>query len=785
MTKLSDVELMDEDITAGGPLKGGQAALVFACVVILLASALSVYQQRPPAGVSTDAPETEFSSGRARRHLLSIAQTPHPIGSSEQSAVRDYISEQLRAQGVETEVQRATVVNPAQSSPFRAATVNNVVGKLKGTGGEGSVMLAAHYDTVPSSPGAGDDGAGVAALLETLRALKAGPPLANDVIFLFTDGEELGLMGARAFTAEHRWAREVKVVLNFEGRGSGGPSVMFETSDGNGWLVEEFGKAAPAPVANSLSYEIYRLLPNDTDMTVFRKAGFAGLNFAFIEEINRYHSASDSVENLSESSLQHHGSYALSLARRFGNANLTNTRRENDVYFNVPGASLIRYSVSYVIPLAVVLLVCFLFVLRLGFGRGLLSGRGLLIGFVTLLAAGVCTYVCATALWWVIRAAHRGLNFIPWQEPYDSGLYVMSFVLLAVGVTLVVYRWPLKRVGVYDLAVGAALWWLALSAPVALLIPGGSYLFTWPLFSLLVGLAISFSLRRGEAVNRLLVLLPFTLPCVVLLSPLIQQLFAALTLKAAPLVSLGVVLAMGLIVSLFKLAAGRAGAAVMWVALLSSIGLAVAGILGAGFDHRHPATDSLLYALDADKGEAMWASPDGQTDEWTTHFIPAGSTKSALRDIFPLSEQPFLHASAPVLPLPAPQIDLLSDETRAGVRTLRLRISSPRKAPLISIYLDEASQAASAEVNGKKLQLEGGGGGRGGPWGMHYYAAPEEGIELVLSLASPGPVRIRAVDKSYGLPAAQAGALQSRPDAVAPASSVYSEASFVSRTASF
>jgi hypothetical protein len=116
---------------------------------------------------------------------------------------------------------------------------------------------------------------------------------------------------------------------------------------------------------------------------------------------------------------------------------------------------------------------------------------------------------------------------------------------------------------------------------------------------------------------------------------------------------------------------------------------------------------------------------------------------------------------------------------------LRLRISSPRKAPLISIYLDEAGQAASAEVNGRKLQLEGGGGGRGGPWAMHYYAAPEEGIELTLSLASRGPVRIRAVDKSYGLPAAQAGALQSRPDAVAPASAVYSEASFVSRTASF
>jgi hypothetical protein len=64
-----------------------------------------------------------------------------------------------------------------------------------------AVLVMSHYDSVHNSPGAADDSLGAAAALEIARALKAGPQPARDVIFLFTDGEEAGLLGAEAFFA--------------------------------------------------------------------------------------------------------------------------------------------------------------------------------------------------------------------------------------------------------------------------------------------------------------------------------------------------------------------------------------------------------------------------------------------------------------------------------------------------------------------------------------------------------------------------------------------------------
>ena len=152
-------------------------------------------------------------------HLAVIAQRPHQIGSTEHAVVRDYLVKELKTHGLVTEVQTTTALNPIWRSEFRAGTVQNVIARLPGVANSKAVMLVAHYDSVPNSTGASDDGAGVAALLETVRALKSAAHLKNDVIFLFTDGEEPGLLGANAFTSEHLWAKDVGLVMNFEARG--------------------------------------------------------------------------------------------------------------------------------------------------------------------------------------------------------------------------------------------------------------------------------------------------------------------------------------------------------------------------------------------------------------------------------------------------------------------------------------------------------------------------------------------------------------------------------------
>ena len=61
-----------------------------------------------------------------------------------------------------------------------------------------ALVLTAHYDSVEASPGFGDDGIGVAVWLEVAHLLKQQPPT-QPVVFLLTDGEETGLLGAQAF----------------------------------------------------------------------------------------------------------------------------------------------------------------------------------------------------------------------------------------------------------------------------------------------------------------------------------------------------------------------------------------------------------------------------------------------------------------------------------------------------------------------------------------------------------------------------------------------------------
>jgi Zn-dependent M28 family amino/carboxypeptidase len=176
----------------------------------------------------------------------------------------------------------------------------------------------AHYDTVQDAPGASDDGAGVATMLETLRALKAGPPLKNDVSFLFTESEERGLLGARAFVDSHRWARDVGVVLNLETRGNTGPALVPDTSDEAGWAIREFAKAAPYPMTTSDSVAFYERSDADSNLRVFFNAGLTGLHVAYTGGLTNYHTPLDTVEAVDERSLQHMGSYALPLARHFG-----------------------------------------------------------------------------------------------------------------------------------------------------------------------------------------------------------------------------------------------------------------------------------------------------------------------------------------------------------------------------------------------------------------------------------------------------------------------------------
>jgi Peptidase family M28 len=242
------------------------------------------------------------------------------------------------------------------SRTFRSTTVagrvHNVVATWPGYDSTGQVLLAAHYDTTFGSPGASDDKSSVAAMLETARALASGEPLRRDIVMIFTDGEEAGLLGASSFVAEHSRGAQGGVVLNWEATGNAGPSVLFETSSGNAELIKEFAASAPYPIGDSAMAALYQAGMQNTDFTAFRDAGFVGLNFAFIDGMASYHTSVDTVAQLDTAGLQHMGSNMLGLTRGLGLRDLAELRSEHDAVFFGAFGHLVTYPMWLVWPLA-------------------------------------------------------------------------------------------------------------------------------------------------------------------------------------------------------------------------------------------------------------------------------------------------------------------------------------------------------------------------------------------------------------------------------------------------
>lgn len=786
---MSDADAPTDARTAAANIPA--ATLVQALILSLsLAAAayLAVRLFRPPAALPADAAPQLFSAARAQKHLFTLARAPHPVGSAEHGAVRDYIFAELRGLGLEPEIQTTTAVGQSQAVPQRVGRVQNIAGRLRGTANTKAVALVAHYDSVPTGPGANDDGAAVAALLETARALKAGAPLKNDVILLFTDAEEAGLLGAQAFTAEHPWARDIGVLFNFEARGGGGASIMFETSADNGWLIDEYAGAATHPIASSLFYEIYKLLPNDTDLTVFRRAGLAGLNFAYLENFDRYHTAADNAGNVSPDTLQHHGDNSLSMARRFGALDIGQTRAPNAVYFNPLGATLVHYPGWLVLPLSLLLLAVFVFVAVVGFRRRVLKPGRLALGFLAVLLGVVATAVTATAALKLADLLQRGEEFAPWGEPYNAKLYAAGFACLTCAVVWALGNWFLRRAGVYNLALGGLLLWLLLALAVALLMPGASYLFLWPLLFALVGLALLLTRPGLNPAGRLLVLTLCALPVVLLFPPLLYMLFVALTYKAAALILPLLALALGLLWPQFAYLSGRRRWLLPAVALGAGAAFIAAGVLTAGYDGNHPKVNSVFYGLNADTGRAVWASPDAQPDEWTGQFFAAAGPRAPLPEFAFNAPISFHQAEAPNAPLPPPAVSVLDDRTSDGVRTLRLRLASPRGAQNFTLLPESQDFVlVGATLDGKAIPLAGPAGAQSArdPWRIQYFGFPPEGAELTLSFRSSQPLRVRATDRSYGLPQLPGTAVRPRPADAMPAPHPFSDVTVVTKTYSF
>jgi len=722
-----------------------RAGLVGLLILVALA-ALALWGISPPSPRGSDAPDDVFSAARAYAHVERVGSEVHVAGSPAADGVRSYLESTLRGLGLRTEVQDGVGMTDSLGG-FAMARVRNVIAVLPGTAPTGRVFLVAHYDSVQVSYGGNDDGAGVATMLETARVLARGERPRNDIVFLFTDAEEACLCGAEAFVSQHPLAVDGGVVLNLEARGSGGPVIMFETSEGNADLVGVYGAAAPHPVGTSFAVEVYRILPNDTDFTPFRESArpFAGLNSAYIDGSIVYHSPYDKPSSMDGGTLQHHGDNALALARAFGAADLGPLKTPagfDATYFPV-GPLLVRYPGWLVWPLAGLALVAVAGLAVLARRRGVASWPRVGAGFGLALVPLIVGPVLAQLLWTVLVALRPG--YAEMLDPWRPGWFRAGVVALVATAVVAWYRLLRRRVGPWPLAIGALAWFAVLGLGLAALTPGGSYLAALPALAGAAAGVVALRVASGWA--RPAAVVAGAAVAVVILAPTVVLFFPALGLVTggaaaffATLLGLALLPVLEMLHPNARLTWTPAGLAGVVAVACVAAGLAVNRI-----DAEHPAPAQLMYALDADTGRARWVSPDAAPGEWTREYVTA---RENLRDPFPLLGDEVLGTGpAPAADLPPPGLAVTSDSVVGNARTLTVRIVPRRPARLVYLAVEPGVRVRGATVAGRAVPAD----VIDEPAGFLFHAPSPEGVTVTLTLDRPGLVRLRVMDGSDGL----------------------------------
>ena len=317
-----------------------------------------------PSPAPTTADPTTFSAERAMAAINRLADEPHSVLRREaHDRARDDVVGMFSDLGYTPTVHSDPMFDlsdPAdkrifdglsaeQQAVLKDAPAETIVVDVPGKS-EHTMALMAHYDSATveadenghqhitdgTSLGAADDGYGVAAIVETLRVLKAdGRQPENSLKIVITDGEEVGLVGARNEMRHHRADYEdVDLVLNLEARGTSGPALMFETSPNNSAVAGYFLSHVKQPVAGSLLPSLYARMPNTTDMAAFIPKGFTVLNIAAIGDAEHYHHPTDAPRYVDHSTLQHYGDQVLDLARAWAFAGQAPTlTADGDLHF--------------------------------------------------------------------------------------------------------------------------------------------------------------------------------------------------------------------------------------------------------------------------------------------------------------------------------------------------------------------------------------------------------------------------------------------------------------------
>lgn len=711
-----------------------------------------IYLLMMPQWVSTDdALLSEYSTKRALEKVKVISQNPHFVGSENHKMVEEYLVNELQNLGLETQIQEGTTF----SDWGNLTKSKNILARIKGSDSSKALLLLSHYDSAPHSysHGASDDASGIATILEGVRAFLANKtPHKNDIIILFSDAEELGLNGAALFVTQSNWAKEVGLVLNFEARGSAGPSYMLmEVNKGNANMVKEFTAANPSyPVSNSLMYSIYKMLPNDTDLTVFREQGkIQGFNFAFIDNHFNYHTAQDDFNHLSPKTMEHQGTYLVPLLNYFSNSDLTSLQSGDDyVYFNTP-FKFVSYPFSWVLPMVLIAVFLFLFLVFIGLGKRVLAfsemGKGFLIFLGALLVSGITTYFG----WKLLLKIYPQYNDILHGFTYNGHDYIGAFVFLSLAISLLFYSNSNSENKTENYSVAPLFIWILINIAIAFYLPGAGFLII-PLFFSLFMLAYFVTTQKTNPILNLIL----SIPSLIIIVPFIIMFPIGLGLKILAGSAVLTVLVFGLLLPIFG-SFPRKGFWVL-VLFLVSIGFFMKASFNSNYAVGTAKPNSLLYVYNADTKKAVWTTYDINLDSWTKMYLgenPKEATELNKNPLFSKYNSGFTYsAEADVKDLGEPSISFLRDSIAGSQHYYKIKITPNRPVNRYDVFANENMTFYNLKANGASaLDQKGSIYKRRGKKLVSYYVVDNEPLELQFSIPVNAVFEMDLMESSFDL----------------------------------
>jgi hypothetical protein len=707
--------------------RGGATALLFAILAAILGTLL--VRMRGPAPLPETAPPSSFSAARALafEHEVLGGDVSHPVGTAAHDAVRERLAARFRALGYDVTIQRSFACSPYVT----CAPVANVIARVPGDVRPDALILAAHYDSVPAGPGVSDDGVGMAAIVETAHALR-NEHFRNPIVYLVTDAEEVALLGAEGFVADPNLLRGAAAVINVEARGTNGPSFLFETSRGNIWLSRIIARSLPRPSTSSLYYDIYELLPNDTDLTVFKRVGLAGLGFGHIGRPFHYHTPLDNFANVTPSTMQDHGDHILAMARALAATDLRQTSSGNAVWFDVLSFFVIAWPqyLSLVFAIAAVVLVLIAaFSLKA-------RPRAITIGVASFFLTLISALLFGFAGNWLDGLRSGGAVWVAHPGPMIATAW-----LIGAGMAILVAQRFVVSAGPGGLFLGQALCWSAIAVALSIVLPGGSYLAIVP--------ALACAICALLKINDGLAAIICASAAAIVLFPLGLALYDALGRPILPFVAVLIALVATTFAPLLA-TVPNLGRPLLASLAAGAIACIVMALIIPTHEANSPRHINVEYVDDG-------VAPRWQTDVLSSEIQRAAHFNPTPQQTYEWTVPPSraFTAPAPSFGLPPAEIRILRDEHNAGQRHLVLQLHSARNAPRIALIFRTSSFATLRNVNGivpPPMTRPRGGLALG--WHRVSVRAPEAMIEI--DLTRDEPVDAVIIDGSYGLPPAGA-----------------------------